>query len=188
MTSATPWLDGQPGVIRHRALARFLAAQRPLYALLDAARDPSILGLLQASDCRHDNLFTDERAASLAAFAPHLVSLTPGAALCDELIPHWGAHWGIYLTAEGSYADLLAHLRELLWPDTPDGPMLWRFYDPRVLRELLPSCDARRAAAFFGPVRAFLCAGRDSGVLLHCTRDADGVVIDARPISALAPG
>lgn len=172
---------------RPLALARTLRAQQPLYALLDAARDPAIRELLQWSDCRQANLFTGERAERLAAYAPYLVQIAPEARLIDDLIPHWDDHWGVYVTSPAPPADLLAHLRELIWPDTPSGPMLWRCYDPRVLREVLPTCDGRRAAAFFGPVQAFLSAGVTPDTLLQWTCTADGVAVQAQAITALPP-
>jgi len=184
MDDLAPWFS-TPDRRGSRALASWLRARQPLYALLDTARDPTVGEVLAASDCWRENLFTGERAERLAAYAPYLVQLGPDARLLDDLIPHWDAHWGVFLTSPAPAADLLAHLRELIWPDTPSGPMLWRCYDPRVLRAVLPTCDGRRAAAFFGPVQAFLCAGATPDRLLHCTCTADGVAVRAQAISAL---
>jgi len=179
---------GVPGAWPKRdGLARFLRAQGPLYALLDAARDPAIFDLLHGSGCHHACLFTGERAERLAAYAPYLVQLAPDTRLLDDLLPHWDANWGLYLTAPAPAAELLAHLRELIWPDTPDAPMLWRCYDPRVLRAVLTTCDGRRAAAFFGPVQAFLCPAAAPATLLACTGAPTGVAVRAYPFAALPP-
>jgi len=51
---------------------------------------------------------------------------------------------------------------------TEDGRELYfRFYDPRVLRIFLPTCNAEEAATFFGPVRQFLVEAQDAETLLQ---------------------
>jgi len=63
--------------------------------------------------------------------------------------------------------------------------MLWRFYDPRVLRAALPTCDGRRAAAVFGPVRAFLCPGAAPQTLLEAVRTETGVALQSIALANL---
>lgn len=166
-------------------LAGHLRGKQPLYAILDAAAAPAIPALLAAGDCQYQNLFTGERAARLADFAPYLVALPATCRLLDDLLELWDANAAIWLTAAAAPAELLAHLRDILWPQTPDGPMLWRFYDPRVLRDLLPTCDGRRATAFFGPVQVFRCAGADPDTLFEAAPTATGVAVRTLPLARL---
>jgi hypothetical protein len=43
-----------------------------------------------------------------------------------------------------------------------DGEQLYfRFYDPRVLRVFLPTCDRQQLSDFFGPVDYFVCEDED---------------------------
>jgi len=45
---------------------------------------------------------------------------------------------------------------------TEDGEQLYfRFYDPRVLRVFLPTCDERQLRDFFGPIDYFLCESEE---------------------------
>jgi hypothetical protein len=44
-------------------------------------------------------------------------------------------------------------------------PRYFRFYDPRVLRAVLPLCSARQAVEMFGDVRCFLMEGVGGEVL-----------------------
>ena len=50
--------------------------------------------------------------------------------------------------------------------------MLFRFYDPAILRAFLPTCDASQLAAMFGPIEAYLIesAGGLSLVSLRCAQ------------------
>jgi hypothetical protein len=45
--------------------------------------------------------------------------------------------------------------------------LLFRFYDPRVLRAYLPTCLAEELNIVFGPVRNFWMESRDPGELLE---------------------
>jgi len=188
MSFTHSWPAAQPARERRGALARLLDSLHPLYFLVDAARDPAILPLVQGGGCRHDSLFADERAIALAQFSPYLVVNHPGSSLRGDLIDHWGEAWGLYLTCDAPYESLLAHLRDWLWADTEDGPMLFRFYDPRVLSGFLPACNAGRAADFFGPVKAFIVEAADPDSFIYCTRGQGGVDIRSYLLAAIPPG
>ena len=55
----------------------------------------------------------------------------------------------------------------------------FRFYDPRVLREFLPTTTHAELLHFFGPVQEWLTEGSDPATQLRsrCTRD--GLVTEA---------
>jgi hypothetical protein len=56
----------------------------------------------------------------------------------------------------------------LLEVQTPDGPKrFFRYYDPRVLRNFLPTCDAAQLREMFGPVDRFDLEAPDSSSLLR---------------------
>ena len=52
------------------------------------------------------------------------------------------------------------HFREFHTVELPDQrTVLFRYYDPRVLRSFLPACNAAELASFFGPVQSFIVEG-----------------------------
>jgi hypothetical protein len=52
------------------------------------------------------------------------------------------------------------HFREFQTVELPDQrTVLFRYYDPRVLRSFLPACNAAELRAFFGPVQSFIVEG-----------------------------
>jgi hypothetical protein len=42
-----------------------------------------------------------------------------------------------------------------------DQQLYFRFYDPRVLRIFLPTCDENQLREFFGPIEQFICEDED---------------------------
>jgi hypothetical protein len=49
--------------------------------------------------------------------------------------------------------------------------MVFRYYDPRVLRVYLPTCNAEELATVFGPIETFWTEGSDPATLLEFHRD-----------------
>jgi hypothetical protein len=135
-----------------------------LYAVLDAARDPSIHAALRDIACVDEvaSLYEGDAASALADAAPYLVALDPDGAAFD-----WLWHdpvrrgFAVYVSSDAAFADLRAHLRRLTRVRDEDGRvLLFRFYDPLVLRIFLPSCDAEQLASFFGPIERIMLADR----------------------------
>ncbi|WP_456024662.1 DUF4123 domain-containing protein [Pseudomonas protegens] len=126
-----------------------------VYALLDGARDPRIESLVRTSDAEFSCLYAGELAPSLSAAAPYLLHVDPQQPYTWRVFEEgWGQSWGIFVVvpAQVSLDELRSHFRTLLRVTDPDGNLLvFRFYDPRVLRVYLPTCTAQERAAIFGP-------------------------------------
>jgi len=122
--------------------------------VLDTARDGRILPLLENSGCEFRILYGSRLAASMDNMGPHLVTICQESPFLSSLFEKgWGDSWGIFFTSSSGLPALRRHLRRLLAVRLPDGKQaLFRFYDPRVLRGYLPSCDAASVDHFFGPI------------------------------------
>ncbi len=131
-----------------------------VYAILDAARDKRIYPVLRrlARTEQILGLYQGRTARELAAVAPYLVSLGTTDRVFDWLWDEgWGESWGIFLWSLVSPETLRAHFRRLTMVQSEaDGRLLFRFYDPRVLRAFLPTCDAAQLRELFGPVQRFM--------------------------------
>lgn len=44
--------------------------------------------------------------------------------------------------------------------------MIFRFYDPRVMRKFLPTCDAEQLKVFFGNVDTYFVEAEEGEILL----------------------
>lgn len=162
----------QEAVVRERALAE-LRRHEGLYAVLDAAADERVLELLYRSVEDHVSLYDGTKGEALSEVAPHLVKITPHERLIERLVMEgWGRGFGIYLTWAGAMKDLRRHLRRFLMvmDDETARRMYFRFYDPIVLREFVPTCSPLQRAELFGEITSLLMEG-PSGEVLRFTKE-----------------
>src|SRR5664279_628676 len=112
-------------------------------AVLDGASVPGLLEKLEQWRPEFVCLYRGELKPDLAEVAPYLVWLEPGTETTEWILSNgWGNHWGIFAIAEADLQAMRQHLRRLLTVyDENAKPLLFRFYDPRVLETYLPLCD-----------------------------------------------
>jgi len=130
-----------------------LRAQENLFAVLDMARSPRVLELLQESTEEYLSLYEGPQGEALADVAPYLVRLTPGSKLLERLLAEgWGQSWGIYFTCPLAFLETRRHLRKFLMVESEGmrERMYFRFYDPRVLHVFLPTCTPAQKREFLG--------------------------------------
>ncbi len=115
------------------------------------------------------SLYKGESMEKLADFAPYLFMVSGQPAFSTWLVEQgWGNSWGIYVESAAHPADVYHHFRKFLLVRNERGKELYfRFYDPRVLRQFLPTCDAHQLSAFFGPIQHFLLEDEDPAFALR---------------------
>jgi hypothetical protein len=140
-----------------------------VYHIVDAARDKSILAELMAAKEEKVCLFRGEKAVEMAQVAPYLVKLDRGQGFTQWLINKgWGNSWGIFMVSRLNFVKLEIHCRDLFQVYDEEGrPLLFRYYDPRVLRVYLPTCNSQELKLFFGPVNHIVLEDDDSSGLLR---------------------
>jgi hypothetical protein len=148
---------------------RFETEGTLLFALLDGARDPRVVKLLGQSGLEHECLFTGRLDPTLQAASPYIAKMVLGAPACERLIEEgWGKSWAVFVAARAGLGEVRRHFRTLLRVETEDRRKLFfRFYDPRVLRAFLPTCDAGQLQQVFGPIRRFDMEGPQSSHLVR---------------------
>lgn len=137
-----------------------LAAPAPagesLWAILDGARDESIYGKVDSAR-RKCCLYAGTLPWQLEMTAPYLVELSDGDFTARLVRAAWGNSWGVFFRAEASIETLRRHLRGFLRVADEQGRrLIFRYYDPRVMRAYLPTCFPAELRAVFGPIRCFL--------------------------------
>jgi hypothetical protein len=139
-----------------------------LYAVLDGASVPGLLEKLYGLEPEYSCLYRGELSPDLESVAPHLVRLDPDAEFTYWLTEEgWGEHWGVFAAADADLLTVRRHFRNLLRVyDSNNQPLLFRYYDPRVLRVFLPTCNAGELASMFGPVASYLLED-EAGALLR---------------------
>jgi hypothetical protein len=173
-----------------RDLLEILRTQpQPLFAILDAARDQKVLVSLRICHQHYQSLYEGPKGEELAEFAPYLAELPSNSALIETLVREgWGKSWGIFLTSASSFKEVRRHFRHFLLVQVEDGRELYfRFYDPRVLRIFLPTCNAEETATFFGPVGQFLVEAQDAETLLRFSLLRGVVARESLPLLPAMP-
>jgi Domain of unknown function (DUF4123) len=135
----------------------------PEYMLLDGAKILDELDDLLKKSTRHACLYKGGSERSLASVAPYVAFVAGNEKFLSQVhTDGWGAAWGILFSAYAGLDELVYHFRKFLMVETEEGKQLYfRFYDPRVLRTYLPTCDEKQLTEFFGPVRSFFCESED---------------------------
>jgi hypothetical protein len=176
-----------PSTPQERLIAMLRGEFQPLYALLDAACEPSVLKVLFESKEECQSLFEGPQGAQLAHFAPYLVRLPENSPLIATLIEQgWGKNWGIYLTCPEPLEALRRHFRHFLMVKLPDRKQVYfRFYDPRVLRLFLPTCTAEEISLIFGPVKYYIMEDEKPELLLRFSNKGVGVGRRILPLAAV---
>ena len=138
--------------------------RRDIWMIVDGARDPGIVTLLRDCHMEHYCLYSGTLSAALAAAAPYLVQLDHNDPDTQRFLTHaWGNCWGVFLKCATHASALRRHLREFLVVSDPDGKrLIFRYYDPRVLRIYLPTCTPEELNRFFGPMECIWMEGDDA--------------------------
>lgn len=133
------------------------------FAVLDAASSPDLLDWLYRCHPEFECLYEGEVEPDVAEVAPYLVAVPPQGEFTEWLLARgWGNHWGIFVITAGGFRDVRQHLRRFVKVHSEEGkPMLFRFYDPRVLRVYLATCNGGELAEFFGQMQALVAEGED---------------------------
>lgn len=156
------------------------AAQGPPFVLIDSAGLPGgkadiPLGAFARVEC----LFAGDLADELQDVAPYLAQLPSYDEECRRVAERLLAqHTGLLVVPEASeapdaaFAQLHRHFRKFNVVYGAAGkPMFFRYYDPRVLLDVLAVFDPEQLQQFFAPLQRILLSGPD-GRAVTCYRHA----------------
>lgn len=145
----------------------------PTYAILDAARIFGELNTAQKLQSNFLSLYKGRSEELLTTVAPYLFPYKNNTEFGSWLMDRgWGNAWGIFIVSKGTLDELHKHFRKFLMVQTEEGQELYfRFYDPRVLRIFLPTCDNTQLRDFFGPIQSFIVEDVDPNKLLQFSYD-----------------
>jgi hypothetical protein len=170
-TEQGPPAAAAPPEIAQRIL---VSAGAPLYCLVDAAADAELRLLGTSSACIPLLPPGDPLAAGRTD--PRLLALRPQSPLLSVLLKKgWGKGWASYFTSGAAFEDISEHFKRFLTVQVEGGrDVYFRFYDPRVLRDFLPTANPSEMVVFFGPVTSWFLEGEDKKSLLKISNAADG--------------
>jgi hypothetical protein len=135
--------------------------RRDIWMILDSARDHSIFRMLLECRLQYSCLYSQARSPALEIAAPYVVQLEYQDRNSRRILERaWGHSWGILLKCDTRLDRLRRHLRRFLVVHDPHGGRLvFRYYDPRVLRVYLPTCVGEELRSVFGAIQLFWTEG-----------------------------
>ena len=165
MTIAAQNESAKPGL----AGVLFGKGDTTTFAILDGASAPGLVKKFYEHEPEYCCLYRGELEPDIASVAPYLVRLEPGAPFAELVLGEgWGAHWGIFIVSTANLRTLRNHFREFHTVQLPDRRLvLFRYYDPRVLRSFLPACNPPELRAFFGPVQNFIAESETAEIAVR---------------------
>src|SRR6266850_1652072 len=163
--SATTQLEGNKQALSG---VLFDKGDTSIFTVLDGASVPELVKNLYEHEPEYCCLYRGELEPDMATVAPYLVRLEAETQFTELVLGEgWGAHWGSFVISPANLRALRDHFRAFHAVELPDQrTVLFRYYDPRVLRNFLPVCNATELATFFGPVQKFVVEGEtaESGI------------------------
>lgn len=163
-----------------------LIADNPLYAIIDAGQDETIVELLhqhQKQQMPIQSLFSGKKGQEMASVAPYLVQInTPDNALLKIMLEQgWGKHWAVYFSYSGDFNAARNQLRQCIRVKGSNNEHLtFRFYDPRVFRQYIPTFDMSQLIAFYGAIESYWVEDKNAtGLLRYQLRELQ---LDVQPI------
>jgi hypothetical protein len=148
------------------------ARHSSVWAILDGARDDRIYTALRTSGLDYLCLYSGRLSPAMETAAPYLVELAPKYRFTAKLIEmSWGRSWGVFLRV-GEASSLRPHLRRFLRVQDEAGRILiFRYYDPRVLRVYLPTCRVDELRTVFGPISSYFVESDNAESLIEFAFD-----------------
>ena len=140
-----------------------------VYAILDGASIDDLPAKIYEMRPRNFCLYRGALDTDIAEVAPYIVEMMPQTAFTEWLLENcWGKHWGIFAHSPFRIEQLRRHFRKFLTVyDDAGNPMLFRYYDPRVLTQFLPTCEPGELQELFGAVNAFFAESNETKDLVR---------------------
>lgn len=166
----------------HAFLERHRMEDEILYTVVDAAKDYRL-----ASAARE---ILGEPLRPLLTKAPLFMErvgpyMTPircaerGARYLEFWTNYVGENAGLFFFTKSWPQAVRAHLISIFEVlDEERRMFFFRFYDPRVIRDYLPTCTGKECKEFFGPIRCILADGEKAGTMYQYRPGSSSVQID----------
>ena len=128
-----------------------------LMVLIDSAYEPRFESLFRERQVMARDLTQSLPQFQTATFRPWLISLRGADWLHEKIIrTYWGKGRCVFLTSPRSMSEVASYCLRLLLETRHvcNGSGL-RFYDPRMLRTMLPECTMEQLRQLFGPITSY---------------------------------
>lgn len=166
-----------------------------VYAIIDGASNKELVPALKDSGLRYNCLYEGKLSYDMELASPYLVRLEQDNAFTEELLINGPENnWCIYLVTYPpvTMLSVLRQARKNQKVLNPKGnTLIFRYFDPRILRNYLPSCSIFEAGIFYGPVDTIICNSSEENKIHRFIRTDHGIIdqevidIDSKGIKRL---
>ena len=138
-----------------------------LYGIIDSARNEDVFRHLITGNVQYRSLFQgtmDEQSYGVSGF---LVECQKESLLFQWMTKEaWGDSCCIFFTSKLSFDELFSHFQKFNRVYLEDDEVvLFRYYDPRVLRVYLPTCNRNEIEVFFGEVIGYYAENENGNAI-----------------------
>lgn len=135
-----------------------------LFGIVDSARNEEVFRYLVTGDVQYKSLFEGTMDVQSYGVSGFLVECKKESALYQWMVGEaWGDSCSIFFTSKASFDELFKHFQQFNRVYLEDDEVvLFRYYDPRVLRVYLPTCNPDEVEVFFGEVESFFTEGEEA--------------------------
>ena len=131
-----------------------------VFAIIDGAAVNNLLDkIFLNSEIKYECLNLGELTPDIAQVSPYLIEFNIHSKFADWIYSGWGKGWSIFLISNecGDIKQMRRELRSLTLSYGPHNqPLYFRWYDPRVLRVVLPVLVERQLKEIFNSVHKFV--------------------------------
>jgi hypothetical protein len=160
-------------------------AQAYMYGILDCSRSPTLYEhVARLAPHGASCLFAGDLAEEVARVSPYLVELAPNDPLSrDWRTQGWGQAWGILISSRADLPTLRQRLRRYTTARLPDGggPMLFRFWDPRVFRVYMPLVEPQELPGWFEAADRYIAETEDGRGSLRYAYNGAALSVEQGP-------
>ncbi len=156
-----------------------LINQTKLYCVLDGANVPNLPMRLYEAKLPNYCLFSGELSPDVVHVAPYVVNLFPNNQFTEWILEEgFGKNWGVFVHCRFSITEMRRHFRSLVSVhDEKGNPLIFRFYDPRVFRKFIPTCEIEEIKTLFGKVETYFVEAENSSNMISYKIDNDEIKI-----------
>lgn len=147
-----------------------------LYVLVDMSRGAPYAYSVPSWAGGFLSLYSGQSRIELAEVSPYIGIIEKTEDFLEEMLENSSVRSSLVLLSSAEELDLVrAHLRKFLTIALESGALMYfRYYDPRILRDFLPTCDSKQLREFFGPIDAFGVQGDvNKGWLIFSLRNGE---------------
>lgn len=138
-----------------------------LYAIVDSARNDEVFRYFITDNITYRSLFDGKMDIKYYGVSGFLVECKKDSKLFNWLTAEaWGTSCSIFFISKLSFDEVLKHFQKFIRVYLEgDEIVYFRYYDPRVLRIYLPTCNSKEIKTFFGDVESFFVENENPEVV-----------------------